>query len=292
MEKTLKANNGDIQCLNPKSRVPHNKRKREVKQETINFIIKSRKKYPYGKEKISKMLEDEGIDNISIPKAGRIIADLKKRGLISKGRKCTINGKTGNLKEKEVKKKQKNRVGDYKPQNPGDLIQIDTIVLFIFGIKRYIITAIDLKSDFGFALAYKNRSSESAKDFFKKLQLVAPFEIKKVQTDNGGEFEKNFGEYLEKSDIDHFFIYPRCPKMNAYVERFNRTLKEEFVNTNRILLSEDIVQFNLSLMNYLIFYNTKRPHHSLNLLSPMKYILNELRLSDEKSNMWWANTYI
>jgi len=63
----------------------------------------------------------------------------------------------------------------------------------------------------------------------KKLEEVCPFKIKRVQTDNGGEFEKFFRRYLEKSNITQFFNYPRRPQSNAYVERFNRTVKEQFV---------------------------------------------------------------
>jgi len=47
------------------------------------------------------------------------------------------------------------------------------------------------------------------------------------------------------------------------VERFNRSLQEEFVWENEDLLVENIDEFNRKLMDYLIFYNTKRPHRSL-----------------------------
>jgi transposase InsO family protein len=40
-----------------------------------------------------------------------------------------------------------------------------------------------------------------------------------------GEFTKA----LKKKEIKHYFNYPRYPKGQAYVERMNRTLQEEFV---------------------------------------------------------------
>ncbi|MDD4998917.1 MAG: hypothetical protein WC288_02140 [Candidatus Paceibacterota bacterium] len=40
--------------------------------------------------------------------------------------------------------------------------------------------------------------SKSAQDFFKKLESVASFKIKAVQTDNGLEFEKYFRGHLRR----------------------------------------------------------------------------------------------
>ncbi len=76
------------------------------------------------------------------------------------------------------------------------------------------VSAIDLKSDFGFAYAYTSTNSKNTMDFFQKLQEAAPFEITKIQTDNGSEFEKYFRSYIEKNNIVHFHNYPNCPKMN------------------------------------------------------------------------------
>jgi len=76
-----------------------------------------------------------------------------------------------------------------------------------------------VKSEFAFAQDYTYLSSKTSKDFFKKLQKVVPFQIKRVQTDNGAEFHKSFRGYLEKKDILYFFNYPRKPQMNAQVNK-------------------------------------------------------------------------
>jgi hypothetical protein len=36
-------------------------------------------------------------------------------------------------------------------------------------------------------------------------------------------------DYLKENNLTHFWNYPRSPKSNAYIERFNRTIKEQFV---------------------------------------------------------------
>jgi len=59
-------------------------------------------------------------------------------------------------------------------------------------------------------------------------------------------------EYLKKRNIKHNFIYPRCPRINGFVERANRTLQEEFIDLHLNLLAEGIDEFNRRLMNYLL----------------------------------------
>ncbi|MBI3671814.1 integrase, partial [Candidatus Azambacteria bacterium] len=103
-----------------------------------------------------------------------MIKELKEKNKLPEYAKYSLSGKTGKLIVKKPSKKQKKqRRRGYLPQNPGDLIEIDTIVYFINGIRRFIITAIDLKSDFAFSYAYASLSSSQAKDFTKKLQRVA-----------------------------------------------------------------------------------------------------------------------
>ncbi|WP_231938339.1 hypothetical protein [Caldimicrobium thiodismutans] len=55
----------------------------------------------------------------------------------------------------------------------------------------------------------------------KKFQEVCPFKIRGVKTDNGSEFLGEFDRYLKEEGIRHYFNYPRFPKGNGYVERFN-----------------------------------------------------------------------
>jgi transposase InsO family protein len=284
-KKRLKATAGKLEGLNPGSRAPHKKRIRSVTTETVDFIQKTRLAHPrFSKEKLAVLLGN----TISASTAGRIVHDLKEKRLIPSGKKYSFHAKTGRLNDKTRILRKKVRRKGYMPQEPGDLIQTDTVVYFIYGIRRYIVTAIDLVSDFAFAYAYTAPSSKSTTDFFQKLQSVAPFAISRVQTDNGSEFESHFREYLIKKKITHFHNYPRSPKMNAYVERFNRTIQEEFANTKTHLLADDLGAFNRALMDYLIWYNTERPHFGIKLKSPMQYIIS--KMTARKSNMLWTNT--
>lgn len=90
------------------------------------------------------------------------------------------------MQRKKKKYRKKLILKGYKPTNAGDLVQMDSISIFKNGIKRYIITAVDVLTRFSFAYVYKNLP---AKDFMEKFKSVAPFEIKSVQTNNCSEFE-------------------------------------------------------------------------------------------------------
>jgi len=181
------------------------------------------------------------------------------------------------------------RAFGYQVNNPGDLLQIDTIVRFEHGIKRYLLTAIDVKSKFAFSYTYKNHSSRSASDFVDKLIKVTPYPINAIQTDNGSEFLADFDKTIARAGIVHFFTYPRCPKQNGCIERFNRTLQEDLVDPNAVYLEEtNLDQFNNLLIDYLLFYNTKRVHQTLGNIVPMQAVINYLK----KSNMYRTGTNV
>ena len=78
--------------------------------------------------------------------------------------------------------------------------------------------------------------------------------------------------------------------MNGKIERYNRTIQEEFADWHLDDLAYDLKRFNNDLMDWLLWYNTKRPHWSLNLLSPMQYLLKDLQLPLTESNMLWTDT--
>jgi len=108
-------------------------------------------------------------------------------------------------------------------------MQIDAISIFQNGTKRYIICALDLVTRFAFAYCHKTLSSSSARDFMIKLEDVIPFAIKAIKTDNGAEFHKFFDQYLREKGITHYWNYPKYPKGNAFVERFNGLIQSQYV---------------------------------------------------------------
>ncbi len=81
-----------------------------------------------------------------------------------------IRGGSGTLLVREVKPRRKKlRRKDFVPHLPGDLVQMDTVAIFTAGLKRYIFTALDVRTRFAFAYAYTSNSSANSNNFLGKF---------------------------------------------------------------------------------------------------------------------------
>jgi transposase InsO family protein len=285
-QKALDESGGKPESLVPKSTAPKTRRQRTIPQPVEDLVPKERKREKIGKDKLALLIKEDGIGLPSGSTVGRMLADLKKQGKLKNPRRLSLYGKTGQLvlqKPRKIRKKLRSK--GYR----GALAKADTIIRFTNGIKRYILmTGIDLETKFAFASAYPSHSSKHAADFMRTFKEVAPVSLTHVQTDNGSEFQDHFELYLKKEGVVHFHTYPRCPKMNAEIERFNRTLSEAFIQSHRDLLAYDIDAFNRALMDWLLWYNTRRPHWSIGLLSSLRYIMKDL--TAEQSHLLWTST--
>ena len=288
-KKKLKENNGKLISLSPISRAPDKVREKNRKLEVVGFVKEYRNEHPkVGQEAIKPVLDKycrkNNLRTVSVATIGRILKELKEKGEIEDScAKAWFDIRDDRIKFRVNKRRKKLRRKGYMPQEAGDLLQVDSITLFTEGIKRYIVTAIDVKSKFAFAYAYEGLSSASALDFMQKLIAVAPFKIKRIQTDNGLEFEHLFRDFIQKSNIVHFHNYPRHPQSNACVERFNRTIQEQFVWANLYDI-ENLNDFNASLIRYLLWYNTERRHQTIKA-TPLDYFLDNFVPNEQKSNM-------
>lgn len=284
-QKLLHDADGKLEGLVPGSTAPKTTRQRVIPDTVKHLILEERSHERIGKEKLAVLLREDKIASLSPSTVGRMLEDLKKKGILRNPTKLSFRGKTGAFIEQKPKQyKKKLRSAGHR----GGLVKADTIVRFTNGVKRYILTAIDLESEFAFAYGYVSHASRSAADFMKTLKEVAPISLTHVQTDNGSEFSLHFEAYCDDAGIVHFHAYPRSPKMQAEIERFNRTLSEAFISRHRHLLAYNLPAFNRALMDWLLWYNTRRPHWSIGLISPLRYICN--RLPAEKSHMLWTST--
>lgn len=293
-----------VMGLDNKSCKPKRIRISNIDERIFIAILNIRLQYPFlGKSKVKILLDkyclDIGIQIISESTVGRIISQLKQRNILDNKlpKNFTFEARTGNIfysKTKNQKTKQsiiklRRNKEEYIPKQPGDLIQIDTEEERLHGKKLYIISAIDYNSSFTFSLASKTLNSQMAKNFFKKLEQIFPYQIKAIQTDNGKEHYKHFHNYIQEKNIQHFWNYPKTPKSNGKIERYNRTIQEEFTTRYKYLITQKqgYQKLNKELINYLIFYNFIRPHHSLDLKSPVEYLQQYYPL---ESKMYWTDT--
>ena len=279
-KKRLKESGSKLMALVPYSTKPKRARKMETDRRIIEFIRQKRHQYSrIGKEKLKPLLDkycmEHGIQSISESTVGKII---KRNNFFFQKAGRIYHDPSSKFAQDASKRKKRLRVKHSPKHTEYGHFQADSSFVFLDGLKRYIISAIDSKLKFAFSSCYSHLSSRNGKDFFKRLELVYPLPIKSVQTDNGSEFLGDFDEYLKNRNILHYFTYPHCPKINACIERYNRSLKEEFVYSNLDVI-DDLVIFRNRLSEYLIFFNTERPHKTLGLKSPIDYLISEGTMS-------------
>jgi len=188
---------------------------------------------------------------------------------IIKRRRFTFEKKVYPQKQQNKFKKLRTRKSP-KVTTPG-FIQMDSVVVCINYEKYLFMCVIDIFTKFAHVVCVKDLFSATAKRVFMEFEELNPTKIYTVQTDNGSEFLKSFHQYLEDNHIKHQFIYPRSPRINAFIERFNRTIQEEFILRSDEIYY-DLPAFNRKLTKYLFWYNYQRPHRSLNYMSPMSFI--------------------
>lgn len=274
-KKRLREGGGKFEALNPGSKAPRGKRKRLWDYRILEEIrrLRSVKEHPnLGKEKLHPLLfEYCQTVELLCPKQrtiGRLIKDMG--GLRIFPQKVSHFGKIKKVNRQKMVRKPK----DFKAEYPGHCVGLDTIEEIVHGSRRYVITCEDLFGRFAFAWATKSHASKAAEEFFNMFRLLFPYQVTFVLTDNGSEFKKHFTAKLLELQITHYHTFPRTPKMNAHVERFNRTIQEEFLNYHKWLLFEPD-EFNAKLMDWLIWYNTKRVHYAFgNKMTPVQFLLS------------------
>jgi hypothetical protein len=81
---------------------------------------------------------------------------------------------------------------------------LDAIVLYLpWGMKRYILTAVDYFHKLAYSRVYQTKASSNAFDFLLRLNLLTEGKIAAILSDNGGEWEKYFEAACQKLKITH-----------------------------------------------------------------------------------------
>ena len=94
-----------------------------------------------------------------------------------------------------------------------------------------------------------------------------------LRCDNGPEFlGAEFVSWAESAGMAIMYIQPGKPNQNAYIERFNRTYRTEVLN---LYLFDDLEDVREVTYWWMLDYNNKRPHDSLDSLTPVEYMLKK-----------------
>ena len=234
-------------CLQTESSRPHS-HPHALPQSTVDLIIELRLKRRRCAEVIHHEITQMGIA-VSLSSVKRV---LRRSGLV---------------KQKSKWKKYHKPIPRPRVENPGALVQLDTIhILPLLTKKRfYIYTLLDVYSRWAYAWVSQKLSAGKTVAFLKKAQEQATFDFHMLQTDHGPEFSKWFTSH---AGIQHRHSRVRKPNDNAHLERFNRTIQEECLYGIR----EEPLIYQAANEDWLPYYNDERPHLSLEFLSPSQVV--------------------
>ena len=186
------------------------------------------------------------------------------------------NGKDVDLTEEQIKLLEKAnpcfRERHVESSYPGYLLSQDTFMVgTLKGIGRiYLQAVVDTYGSYAFGKLYTSKLPETAVDIL--YDRVLPFyeeqglDVEHILTDNGREYCGRpmihpYQIFLEFTNIKHRRTKIATPRTNGFVERFNRTVLDEFFREtfrNKFYGSVDELQKDLD--HWLHYYNHERPH--------------------------------
>ena len=235
--------------------------------EVVEKIIHLRQHYHFGPMKITMYLKRYHDVAISTSGVWRI---LKRLGM-------------NRLPASQRYKRHSGRWKRYEKQRPGHHVQID--VKFIEPIaagagrrKRYYqYTAIDDCTWLRVLRAYPRSDQNTAIQFLDYVLSRLPFQVEKIQTDNGAEFQSSFHWHVLDQGIGHVYIRPATPRLNGKVERSHRIDAEEFYRLLDGVVEDDAGLFNQKLKEWEDYYNYHRPHGGLGGQTPYERLLQKTK---------------
>ena len=252
----------NLHTLETRSRAPTHSRQKQITPLEEERVVTIRTEHiRWGKMKLAQHYK-----NIY----GEVISSWKIQYTIRKYKIYFNPKKNAQTQAKRTRSKAKKRITELKKQPfPGFLLALDTIILYWNGVKRYIITAIDTTSKIAFARMYTTKSSKNAADFLQRMMYLLDHEVWNTLHDNGSEFYKHFAETVSDLKLDEYWSREHTPKDNPVCERFNRTIKDEFISLGN--MNTDPLMFNRNLTEWLVEYNFVRPHQTLDYQTPWQY---------------------
>ena len=91
-----------------------------------------------------------------------------------------------------------------------------------------------------------------------------------LRIDNGPELiSRRLAQWAEQNNVTLAFIQPGKPAQNAYIERFNRTYREDVLDA---YLFDSLKEVQAITEDWIEEYNTIRPHDALGGLPPYHFL--------------------
>lgn len=255
-----------MQGLEKKSKRPKKFRQSKIPKETKEIVLNIRRNNPtYGKEKIAIILKRDFSINLSVSSIGRLIKIFIQQRLV-----LPSYARIRERRSRTFKQYAKPWRYDLKAKEPGQMVQIDHMVVNKNQLHFKHFQAWDPVTKFIVAEVYSDAKSISAKKFLTKVINNLSFKIQSIQVDGGSEFMAHFEQACAENNIKLYVLPPKRPQYNGGVERANRTMREEFYSDPNVR-ADSIQAMRLDLNAAILKYNSYRPHHSLGGLTPLQY---------------------
>lgn len=212
----------------------------------------------FGAAKIAAVMKSNGI-KVSDEMVRTLMRDM---GLVS------IRQSAKKLYEDECRKYKNHLNQEFDVSRPNE-VWVSDVTYFKYGKSAYYICVIiDLFSRM--VIAYKigkNNSAQLVKGTFQiAYKTRQPDSNLTFHTDRGSNYRsKIMNDYIRSLNITQSFSRAYVPYDNSVMESFFSSMKREELYRTKYHSETD---FRKSVDEYIIFYNTKRPHRKLQYKTP------------------------
>ena len=249
------------ESLKPQKRGPRYKTRRIP--EFIEKEVSELRKYGWNRYEISNILKIK--HGTSGPSPSGVYKVFKRNGVSRLDIKMKVE-------KRKIIKKQAGELGHIDCHTlPARLVKQEKR-------KLYLVSLIDDYTRLAWGEVVEDITSLTV--MFSALRTLNVFsdyygiKFKCIMSDNGAEFgqrnwkNKNkhaFMRMLMELGIDQIFIKPYRPQTNGKIERFWRTLNDDFISGSQF---KTLDKFKEEFIEYLAYYNHQRPHQGINGMIP------------------------
>jgi len=259
-----------LNALVPKSTRPHKTRKMNIPVPLLGFLKVMRQQHPHlSKYKLKPFLDawcqTQGIQSGSVSWIGKVLS----RHQLFFGKRKRVYHRRRHSRSGYVIRRTPN------PNTvPLGYLQVDGVKVYWAGKKLLFLTALELKTRTAWVKMVPTFSSFHARLFLQEIIASLQYPLHSIHMDNGSEFQFLFDQAVTQLNLAHLWSPPKSPKIHSHIERFNGVFQNEFIDYYVDMAVVEPKRFLTELNAWINWYNTKRPHHSLGLMTPYQYLLH------------------